>query len=604
MWGRGGLLVLIAACGQVVDVGRKDGRFTAGPPPDGWTLAAKWADGEALCAAGRTSLRFDRPGQIHAFPVRLPAGGRGLAVASGATGLDLALALYGPRAADGTFGDTPAYVDDDGLGGAPGEPRGASLTWTADAAGVWLLVVSTWQGQGRGDATLTLAVDGALGCPACVDGAGDGSPGCARVCEVTPCPATVDEWAALQKELDAARVTDPCGVADEGLRCRLRTAAEGSAWVSRLDGALEAAERAGMASGAAQALRCLGAQAAPRTLDVAVAPGGERAELSLGVPLAAGVTEAAEATLANVAQAAGVDDGSTAAWTWRGLADNGWVGTLDVRSWRGVPVDDALPVAVAWLDTDTACPDRGVLGRLTVRRVAARDAALEAPRVDAALAADAARRRCGPSCAVVEAVAALRDAAAVWRVTLECPSSCGRCLARVDATSGGVLSFDPACPDVDAAGQGDAAGVAFLGASACAARDGVPCWRLEGGLLTTGLCAAGACNDDGSRDCLALEAQWREAAGRVESGFCGPDGACEAVGGAGACGELTLLGPGAGIAVPQGARATLDTLDAAYRATPCDNWRALGGPRSWSVRPTYAPRCEDQRCMTEAAVCP
>lgn len=594
---------MLGACGQVVDVGEKEGRFAGGPPPAGWALVEAWPAATPLCATGRAQVRFDAPAQVHAFPVRVPAGGRGLAVASGASGLDLTLAVYGPRDALGGFGEAPAVVDDDGLGGAPGEPRGASLTWTADAASTWLLVVSTWQGQGRGDATVTLAVDGVLGCPACVDGALDGAPGCEPTCEVSPCNATAAEWMAFEQKAGRADGSTGCYPVDPEVNCRLRTAAEGAGWVAAMDGALEAAEQAGAAPGSAGTLRCLAAGAAPRAFEVATSPDGQMLELVLGAPLVDATVPGAEAALAHVGRVAGLDEDSTTAWTWRALADGGTVGTLDVRSWRGLAVDDALPAVVAWLDAATSCPDRVALGRVTVWRAVDRSTAAE-PGVDASGAGDAAKRRCGPSCAVVATTEALRGATRVWRVTLDCPSACGRCLARVDAASGGVLTFEPYCPEIDATGRVEAAGAAFLGAPLCGATDGAACWRLEGGLLTTGTCAGGTCGDDGSRECRLLEAQWRAAAGQSAAGLCQADADCSVIGGAGACGEIRLLGAAAGTAVTALGRGPLEELEALYRASTCDSWRALGARRSWGVRPTYAASCLDGRCTTRAEVCP
>lgn len=187
-----GLLIPVPACDPGAADLAKDGRLD----PLSFQTAAEFAallatGGEVVCQSGNATLAFAHPGDAVGIPLTLEVGDRVLADTGGDALLDTTLFLFGPDDGSGYFGELPVAMDDDSAGAGR-----AHLAYTIKDAGDYVLAVSTYKGEGVGQATVQLSVNAAAGC----DG-GTPTPDCN---DDDPC--TVD---APDDHGDCMHVADP-----------------------------------------------------------------------------------------------------------------------------------------------------------------------------------------------------------------------------------------------------------------------------------------------------------------------------------------------------------------------------------------------------------
>lgn len=122
-------------------------------------FAAITVPNTSLCLSGTLDVSFTKPNQMIGVSFAAQAGDQATVAASGPLELDVLVAIFGPDDGTGYFGAIPiAANDDDGPGLLP------SLSYSFKDTGAYLLLVTTYDGNSKGDATLTLTLNGEAGC--------------------------------------------------------------------------------------------------------------------------------------------------------------------------------------------------------------------------------------------------------------------------------------------------------------------------------------------------------------------------------------------------------------------------------------------------------
>ncbi len=154
-----GLAGFLACAGGTKELNPKGGLESS--PLSLADVATLGGDAFTLCDDGEADLDFDRAGRVYAFPVILETGKTVVVETAGTGDLDTVVALYGPFPQGSVAALIPVVADDDG-----GSGTASRLSWTVKEAGLYVVVATTWKGQGLGTAQLQVRVDGTPGCQA------------------------------------------------------------------------------------------------------------------------------------------------------------------------------------------------------------------------------------------------------------------------------------------------------------------------------------------------------------------------------------------------------------------------------------------------------
>lgn len=572
-WLGGVALLSSLACGYALDLGAKEGGSLPPSPPERAEIAAQWPLAAGLCDTGRQTIHFTAADQRLVFPVALSVGAELLVVADGSPRLDTTLAVYGPQRLDGGFDAVPAASSDDSAGG-----RSAAITWRVpDTAGVYLVVASTFQGLGRGTATITLAVDGDLGCPVCPT-ASSSRPlaGCVEPAnsDVIACATEGDDWAALSQTVAALRAADPCASLPDDLWCRLKASELGPEWPGEWRKRIELANHlaGGLPAGQLEALEALALEEPNRVLSIVRSVEGDRVgEVRLGLevetsaePLvAAAAVEHRLGPILGALAALPLDYTLDSRWTQ--LAGGGVIGRYFPASYRGLPIEDRDTSVLEVRLAPSQCP-----GRMTLESVVVWG-------LDVTVGAD---------------------------VDRDCPAGTWRC-----ASSG--VCFDASAALEGRQGYDYCVSCLQLAPEECACwtaagprADGSGCW-LGAPLPVSGLCDRGRCvaDSDGER-CAGFGVAIDSVLAQPEYRTCLADSDCSVLGGARSCEERPGFGVDAGGAVnPEGLTVLTKYVERAQSAG-CAGWRRLWLPARVTSRTTASAACQGGRCDAGREVCP
>lgn len=123
----------------------------------------------SLCMSGTLDVSFEQPNQITGVSFAAQAGDSAIVTVDGPLDLDVLVAIFGPDDGTGFYGAVPiAANDDEGPGLLP------SLSYSFKDTGAYLLVITTYDGNSKGTASVTLTLNGEAGCgnsavPGCDD---------------------------------------------------------------------------------------------------------------------------------------------------------------------------------------------------------------------------------------------------------------------------------------------------------------------------------------------------------------------------------------------------------------------------------------------------
>ena len=161
-------LLLLAACSA--DKGPAlEPEFADGKADVGDQVIAKGG----LALGGEATTTFTGDLQFYGWTIETRAGAHvtlEVTQRGSARGLDTTLYLYGPKTENGGFGTTAIAFDDDAGYGKLSKLRGFTVT----DAGVYLVVLGTHDGRGRGNVRVTASCDDGLdACNPVVGGGGD-----------------------------------------------------------------------------------------------------------------------------------------------------------------------------------------------------------------------------------------------------------------------------------------------------------------------------------------------------------------------------------------------------------------------------------------------
>lgn len=117
-------------------------------------------DSAWLCLHGTVAVEFAEAGDTFGFPFAAQSGDRVAFETTGARDLDTVLMLFGPKDDTGYYGRYPLALDDDGGAGLLSKITPYELK----DDGEFIVIVSTYGGQGVGQTTLHIALNDADGC--------------------------------------------------------------------------------------------------------------------------------------------------------------------------------------------------------------------------------------------------------------------------------------------------------------------------------------------------------------------------------------------------------------------------------------------------------
>lgn len=155
----GAACVAFLACSSTAEMGIKTGEWTAPTFESAEGFSALVTEAPELASSGKAPLAFAADAQAVALVVPLNKGASLRVSAKGSPELDTVLALYGPADDEGFYGREPLTIDDDSGEGLLSQIDG----FIAVKRGLYLVLVSTFDGTGRGPVELSVAVDGQPG---------------------------------------------------------------------------------------------------------------------------------------------------------------------------------------------------------------------------------------------------------------------------------------------------------------------------------------------------------------------------------------------------------------------------------------------------------
>lgn len=156
-----GLVLVVAGCGSdTTDLGDKES-LEPMVVQDAEQFAGLLADNPDLCSTGQVTAEFGEEGQAYGYLFEAWEGDSVTLETTGNPDLDTTLFLFGPDDGTGFYGANPVAMDDDGGEGVLSKID----SFTIEAKGIYMVVMGTYGGMGKGEVDLTIQSQDGPGCP-------------------------------------------------------------------------------------------------------------------------------------------------------------------------------------------------------------------------------------------------------------------------------------------------------------------------------------------------------------------------------------------------------------------------------------------------------